>query len=113
MSQLLVSRRLALAGLVLAGPLSQISLGGPAFAQDSVDAKFTAFLDACFDESVALSPEFMTSLGLKTDYGKLDDYTDAGADKGLALSEDQLKRMKAGFSFDKLNGQSQISWRLF
>lgn len=113
MSQLLVSRRLALAGLVLAGPLSQISLGGPAFAQDSVDAKFTAFLDACFDESVALSPEFMTSLGLKTDYGKLDDYTDAGADKGLAQSEDQLKRMKAGFSFDKLGGQSQISWRLF
>lgn len=113
MSQLLVSRRLALAGLVLAGPLSQISLGGAAFAQDSVDAKFTAFLDACFDESVALSPEFMTSLGLKTDYGKLDDYTDAGADKGLALSEDQLKRMKAGFAFDKLNGQSQISWRLF
>ena len=113
MSQLLVSRRLALAGLVLAAPLSQISLGGAAFAQDSVDAKFTAFLDACFDESVALSPEFMTSLGLKTDYGKLDDYTDAGADKGLALSEDQLKRMKAGFAFDKLNGQSQISWRLF
>ncbi len=113
MSQLLFSRRLALAGLVLAGPLSQISLGGAAFAQDSVDAKFTAFLDACFDESVALSPEFMTSLGLKTDYGKLDDYTDAGADKGLALSEDQLKRMKAGFAFDKLNGQSQISWRLF
>lgn len=113
MSQLIISRRLALAGLVLAGPLSQISLGGAAFAQDSVDAKFTAFLDACFDESVALSPEFMTSLGLKTDYGKLDDYTDAGADKGLALSEDQLKRMKAGFAFDKLNGQSQISWRLF
>ena len=108
MSQLLISRRLALAGLVLAGPLSQT-----AFAQDSVDAKFTAFLDACFDESLALSPESMTSLGLKTDYGKLDDYTDAGADTGLALSEDQLKRMKAGFAFDKLNGQSQISWRLF
>ena len=113
MSNLLINRRFALAGLVLAGPLSQISLGGAAFAQDSVDAKFTAFLDACFDESLALSPEFMTSLGQKTDYGKLDDYTDAAADKGLALSEEQLKRMKAGFAFDKLNGQSQISWRLF
>lgn len=112
MSSLLINRRLALAGLVLAGPLSQVSLGA-AFAQDSVDAKFTAFLDACFDESLALSPESMTSLGLKTDYGKLDDYTDAGADKGLALSEDQLKRMKAGFDYARLGGQSQISWRLF
>ncbi|MDB5469477.1 MAG: hypothetical protein JWR84_1037 [Caulobacter sp.] len=108
MSHLLINRRLALAGLVLAGPLS-----GAAFAQDGVDARFTAFLDACFDESLALSPESMTSLGLKTDYGKLDDYTDAGADKGLALSEDQLKRMKAQFAYDKLGGASQISWRLF
>ena len=108
MSNLIISRRLALAGLVLAGPLAQ-----SAFAQDSVDARFTAFLDACFDEALALSPESMTSLGLKTDYGKLDDYTDAGADKSLAQSEDQLKRMKAGFAFDKLGPQSQISWRLF
>lgn len=108
MSNLIISRRLALAGLVLAGPLAQT-----AFAQDSVDARFTAFLDACFDEALALSPESMTSLGLKTDYGKLDDYTDAGADKSLAQSEDQLKRMKAGFAFDRLGPQSQISWRLF
>ena len=113
MSHLAISRRLALAGLVLAGPLSQISLGGAAFAQDSVDGTFTAFLDACFDESLALSPEAMTSLGLKTDYGKLDDYTEAGADKGLSLSEDQLKRMKAQFAFDKLGGASQVSWKLF
>ncbi|RYF93845.1 MAG: DUF885 domain-containing protein [Caulobacteraceae bacterium] len=108
-----MSRRLALAGLVLAGPLAQLASAAPAFAQDSVDAKFTAFLDAAFDEAIALSPETMTALGLKTDYGKLDDYTDAGADRALALSEDQLKRMKAGFSFDKLGPQSQISWRLF
>jgi uncharacterized protein (DUF885 family) len=108
MSRLVISRRLALAGLVLAGPLS-----GAALAQDGVDAQFTAFLDACFDESLALSPEAMTSLGLKTDYGRLDDYTEAGADRGLALSEDQLKRMKAKFAYDRLGGQSQISWRLF
>ncbi len=108
MSHLIISRRLALAGLVLAGPLTST-----AFAQDGVDAKFTAFLDAAFDQTLALSPEAMTSLGLKTDYGKLDDYTDAGADRALALAEDQLKRMKAGFAYDKLGSQSQISWRLF
>ncbi|WP_346764257.1 DUF885 domain-containing protein [Caulobacter sp. SLTY] len=113
MTQLLINRRLALAGLVLAGPLAQVSLGGIAFAQGSEDARFTAFLDAAFDQAIALSPETMTSLGMKTDYGKLDDYTDAGADKGLALSETQLAAMKAQFSYDKLGSQSQISWRLF
>lgn len=113
MSQLLISRRFALAGLVLAGPLAQVSLGGAAFAQDGADAKFTAFLDKAFDEAIALSPESMTSLGLKTDYGKLDDYTDAASDKALALSEKQLAEMKAGFAYDRLGPQSQISWRLF
>lgn len=113
MTQLLINRRLALAGLVLAGPVAQMAIGGNAFALDSEDARFTAFLDAAFDEALALSPESMTSLGLKTDYGKLDDYTDAGADKALALSEKQLAAMKAGFAYDKLGHQSQISWRLF
>lgn len=113
MSQLLVSRRFALAGLVLAGPLAQVSLGGAAFAQDGVDAKFTAFLDKAFDEAIALSPETMTALGIKTDYGRLDDYTDAAADRALALSEKQLAEMKAAFAYDRLGVQSQISWRLF
>ncbi|HYE45964.1 MAG TPA: DUF885 domain-containing protein [Caulobacter sp.] len=110
-SNLLISRRLALAGLVLAGPLA--SGASTAVAQDGEDARFTAFLDAAFDAAIALSPEAMTSLGMKTDYGKLDDYTDAGADKALALSEKQLAAMKAQFSYDKLGPQSQISWRLF
>lgn len=108
MSNLLISRRLALAGLVLAGPLSQT-----AFAQDSEDSRFLAFLDKAFDERIALSPESMTSLGLKTDYGKLDDYTPAAEERELALAEGQLAAMKAGFDLAKLNPQSRISWRLF
>jgi uncharacterized protein (DUF885 family) len=105
---LVISRRLALAGLVLAGPLSQVAV-----AQEGEDARFTAFLDAAFDEAIALSPEAMTSLGIKKAYDRLDDYTPAGADRALALSEDQLKRMKAQFAYDRLSHQSQISWRLF
>ncbi|MBX3480378.1 MAG: DUF885 domain-containing protein [Caulobacter sp.] len=55
----------------------------------------------------------MTSLGLKTDYGKLDDYTDAAAERELALAERQLAAMKAGFDYEKLGPQARISWRLF
>ncbi len=105
-----ITRRLVLAGL------ASTPLAGAAFAQSPAtteDAKFTAFLDAAFDESLALSPESMTSLGLKTDYYKLDDYTPAGAERAQVLAEGQLKRMKAQFSYETLGHQSQVSWRLF
>jgi uncharacterized protein (DUF885 family) len=107
-----ISRRLTLAGLMLSAPLAS-ALAQTAGAAASADDRFTAFLDAAFDESTALSPEFMTGLGLKTAYDRLDDYTDAGVLKALALSEDQLRRMKAQFDPKTLGPQSMISWRLF
>jgi uncharacterized protein (DUF885 family) len=79
----------------------------------SEDARLNAFFEEAFQQSLALSPEGMTSLGLRTDYGKLDDYTDAGAEQAQALAEQQLARMKADFDFDALSPQSQVSWRLF
>ncbi|MDB5441219.1 MAG: hypothetical protein JWM33_3646, partial [Caulobacteraceae bacterium] len=108
MPQLIINRRLALAGLLF-------SAAPAAFAQtlSDADAKYVAFLDACFDESLALSPEGMTSLGLKTDYGKLDDYTAAGTRKASALAETQLARMKAQFDRKALSPLSQTSWALF
>ena len=103
-----VTRRLTLAGLVLTGPMASAAFG----ATDE-DARFTAFLDAAFDESLALSPEGQTGLGLKTNYDRLDDYTRAGAERSLALAEQQLKRMKAEFDYRRLGPASQVSWRLF
>ena len=108
MSQPVITRRLALAGLALAGPMA-----GTAFAQSSQDAAFNAFLDAAFDESAALSPERLTSLGIKQQYDKLDDYTDAGETKALVLSETQLARMKKDFDPAKLSPASKLSWTLF
>jgi len=62
---------------------------------------------------VALSPQRMTSLGRKTDYDKLDDVSDAAAERSLALQEAQLAQMKAQFDPTKLSEQSRLSWRLF
>jgi len=108
MSQPAVTRRLALAGLALAGPMA-----GTAFARTDEDARFNAFLDAAFDEQAALSPEALTSLGIKTQYDRLDDYTEVGVKESLVLAEGQLARMKAGFDLAKLSPASRISWRLF
>ncbi|HEY1072688.1 DUF885 domain-containing protein [Brevundimonas sp.] len=84
----------------------------PAQAQ-SEDARLNAFFEQAFQERIALSPQSMTSLGLKTDYDKLDDVSDAAADRALALQEVQLARMKVEFDPAKLSAQSKMSWRLF
>ncbi|MES2033843.1 MAG: DUF885 domain-containing protein [Pseudomonadota bacterium] len=79
----------------------------------SEDARFNAFLDAAFDERLALSPERLTGQGIKQQYDRLDDYTDAADDKALALSERQLAALKAQFDLAKLSPESRLSWRLF
>ena len=77
------------------------------------DAKLEAFFEAAFQERIALSPQQMTSLGIKTGYDRLDDYTDAADDRSLTMAKAQLARMKAEHDFEALSPQSQLSWRLF
>jgi uncharacterized protein (DUF885 family) len=77
------------------------------------DAALLAFLDKAFDEQVALSPETQTHLGYKTQYGKLDDYTDAAAVRARALAERQLKDMRARFKPEQLGESARVSYRLF
>ena len=77
------------------------------------DARLNAFLDEAFDASLALSPESMTSLGLKTGYDRLDDYTDAGAARALALRESQLAQLRRDFDPARLSPEARVSYRLF
>ncbi|RZJ18401.1 MAG: DUF885 domain-containing protein [Brevundimonas sp.] len=117
MRRLLISSAAALA--LMAGPaLAQQGAtppaNEPAPAQvQNEDARLASFFDQAFQERIALSPQSMTSLGIKTDYDKLDDVSDAAAERALALQEDQLARMKAGFDPARLSEQSRLSWRLF
>ena len=84
-----------------------------AAAPTAEDARLNAFLDAAFDEALARSPEGQTALGLKTNYDKLDDYTDAGAAADQALAEAQLKRLQSQFEVNRLSPAAQVSYRLF
>jgi uncharacterized protein (DUF885 family) len=96
-------------------PLVQAS--APATAQvapaQSQDAALLAFLDEAFDAQVRLSPEMQTHLGLKTDYDRLDDYTDRAAVRQRDLREQQLKTMKARFQPERLSESARVSYRLF
>ena len=110
--------KLPLAALLLATSgiapaASQDAAPAAATAAQSEDQRLVAFLDAVFDENLAQSPQGMTGLGIKTDYDKLNDYTDAFAIKQRARSEAQLKGMQAGFDVAKLSAQGRLNYRLF
>ena len=105
---------LALTFVLQASPGLAQQLAAPASAAaQAEDARLAAFFDKAFEDQTALSPESQTYLGRKTNYGKLDDYTEAGGKRRLDLAEAQLAEMKRSFEFDKLSPASQLSWRLF
>ena len=85
----------------------------PAAAAQSEDARLAAFFEQAFQERIALSPQQMTSLGIKTDYDRLDDNTDAAAARSLALAERQLLQLNDQFNPRTLSDESRLSWRLF
>ena len=84
-----------------------------AAAAEAVAARLNAFLDAAFDASTALSPEQTTSLGGKTNYDRLDDYTGATGEKRLQMAEATLAEMKRRFDPAKLGVQGKLSYRLY
>ena len=104
--------------LMLLPVLPFAPIAAPAFAQAAPqaatqDEALLQFLDGAFDERLALSPESQTRLGLKTDYNKLDDYTDAAAVRAQAMAERQLRDMRARFQPEQLSESARVSYRLF
>jgi uncharacterized protein (DUF885 family) len=77
------------------------------------DARLVAFLDAAFDEAIASNPQTLTALGIKKDYGKLNDFTEAQRQRQQALGEAQLARMKAAFDPARLSPAGKLNYRLF
>ncbi|CAN7307871.1 DUF885 domain-containing protein [Brevundimonas sp. LjRoot202] len=114
MRRLLVSTVAAVA--VLAGaPAAVLAQDAPAAAApaQSEDARLAAFFEQAFQERIALSPQTMTALGIKRDYDRLDEVTDAAAERGLALMERQLAQLNDQFNPQTLSDDSRMSWRLF
>ena len=71
------------------------------------------FFDKSFDEFVARHPQFASQLGLKTDYDKWDDISDAQAVADLATQLSNLARLKRDFDLAAVDPQTQLSCKLF
>ncbi len=96
-----------------AGQESAGAAAAPAATAAAEDARLNAFLDAAFEESIATNPQFLTSLGSKRLYHRLNDYTDAYRQQQLALSEAQLARLRAEFDPERLSPAGRLSYRMF
>lgn len=77
------------------------------------DARLAEWFEAAYQARLALSPMGMTSMGMKTDYDKLDDNSAAAQARSMAMAEAQLAALKSSFDTTKLSQQSQLSVRLF
>lgn len=76
-------------------------------------AKANVFFERVFDENLARSPMFMTQLGLKTDYDKWDDISEARALEDFELGVKQFAELKRTVNFDLLDDQAKVSYRMF
>ena len=113
---------LALAGLAAAPALAQqpanapanASANAPATAPDqSETARFNAFLEQVWQAEVEASPQRQTMLGLKKDYDKWDDPSEARRIEDFARGLKALATLRETFDYASLSPDAQLSWRVF
>lgn len=75
--------------------------------------KANAFFERAFNETLARSPMFMTQLGMKQDYDKWDDFSEAAALDTLLLNVRQLAELKRTIDLAALDAQTRVSHRMF
>ncbi|MGI2178286.1 DUF885 domain-containing protein [Shewanella frigidimarina] len=80
-------------------------------SQQTESEKASALFEAIFMENVMANPVNQTYLGIKQDYGKWNDLSDAAADADLARSKQQLTRLTS-LDANKLNEQAALSYEL-
>ena len=71
------------------------------------------WFDAKFDEMLAFSPMMQTSLGIKTDYGKIDDMSVEAEQARLEWWQQATAEMEANFDYDELDTDAKLSWDMW
>ena len=70
------------------------------------------FFERTFQDDLKRSPQFQSYLGIKWDYDKWGDVSDAFADETIAIAKNRLQEISQ-FDTSKLSEQEQMSIRLF
>ena len=96
-------RLLFAAGLMaFAAACSPAAPAGPTAEDVAAESqKLTAYLNAEFEEELAMNPMMLTSMGRKELYGQLGDFSEGDAEKQLVWRRESVAGMKA-WVYDKV-----------
>ncbi|MCU0732090.1 MAG: DUF885 family protein, partial [Hyphomonas sp.] len=107
---------LALLGTVAAcGTPPRAEPAPAAFSEEVIAAesvRLNEWFETKFNEAVARDPMRQTYLGIKDRYGEWSDSSEAFELAELEIQRAEIAEMKASFDFNKLDHQTQLSWRL-
>jgi uncharacterized protein (DUF885 family) len=107
-------RRLVVAGLAaiaVACSPAEVKLTPEQIAAES--QKLTDYLNAEFEEELAMSPEALTRLGRRDQYDKLDDYSEDEVRAQLDWRRQSVADMKAQIDQAKLSEDARTSWDIW
>ncbi|MEM6410673.1 MAG: DUF885 family protein, partial [Pseudomonadota bacterium] len=88
-----------------------INSGGVEAVQTESE-RLSEFFEETFNATVARSPMTQTFLGIKDDYDKWDDVSEASVLREIEIQRANVARMRSDFSYEQLNDQAKLSWRL-
>lgn len=110
----MLTRSLAAALLATAIPFALAA--SPALALspkvETESERLNAFFERVYQENIKRSPVSQSYLGIKTDYDKWDDESDANAIKEFELAQRDLEELRK-FDKSKLDAQTLLSYRIF
>lgn len=78
--------------------------------QQTETDRINAWFEEKYEEQLAFSPISQTFIGRKTDYGKIDDFSDEASDRQLAWLRDAAKEMRSSFDYEKLSAEAKTSY---
>ena len=77
---------------------------------ETTTAALNDWFEVKYEEQIAFSPLTQTALGRKTNYDKIDDFSQAADDEQFAWQEANIKEMQAKFPYDQLSTDAQTSY---
>lgn len=75
-------------------------------------AKANAFFDRVFDEAVSRSPTYQSYLGIKDNYDKWDENTEARQLEEFEITQKELSLLRDTINYDLLDAQTKVSYDL-
>ena len=99
--------------IILPAPLQAQPAAPPVVAAASADAQLAGFFDTQDKAQLARSPQSQSYRGIRTDYGKWNDGSDAAAIAAHDADMTALADMRARFANVGLSPASKLSYRLF